>query len=174
MTGSSVCLIEADLREPGFARATGLRGLPGLAEVLTGHSALGAAIQPISEPMERPSGVTLRDRRRRYAAQTGRATKSREMEELVKELSARYDLVAVTRRPPPCSPTRFRCSSSRMVCSSSHRWGGAPQIRWPASMRSSKFSMRALSASSPIVPPRDREHRYGSIIGPTARPLARS
>jgi capsular exopolysaccharide synthesis family protein len=101
MTGSSICLIEADLRKPGFARATGLRERPGLAEVLTGHSPLGAAIQPISEP----NGTAVRrDVNVIVAGSTPpkpvELTKSREMEELVTELSRRYELVVVDAPPP--------------------------------------------------------------------------
>jgi tyrosine-protein kinase len=101
VTGSSVCLIEADLRKPGFARATGLRERPGLAEVLTGHSSLGAAVQPISEP----NGTAVRRDVNVIVAGSPppkpvELTKSREMEELVKELSARYELVVVDAPPP--------------------------------------------------------------------------
>lgn len=99
--GSRVCLVEADLRKPDFASATGLRELPGLAEVLTGQSALDDAVQQLAEPNEAPVGRHIDV----IVAGTTPAnpvelTESREMQELATQIGARYDLVVVDAPPP--------------------------------------------------------------------------
>jgi non-specific protein-tyrosine kinase len=99
--GSRVCLVEADLRKPDFASATGLRELPGLVEVLTGQSAFDDAVQQLSGPNGAPVGrhidVIVAGA---TPANPVELTESREMQELATQIGARYDLVVVDAPPP--------------------------------------------------------------------------
>ena len=100
-TGSSVCLIEADLRKPAFAQATGLRELPGLAEVLSGQSAPAEAVQRLTADA---NGEATRHLDLIVAGTVPpnpvELMESRRMATLVDDLSDRYDLVVIDTPPP--------------------------------------------------------------------------
>ena len=60
MVGSRVLFIEADLRRPAAAKAFGIAGEPGVAEVLIGAESLDGAVQRVESATARrpPSGST--------------------------------------------------------------------------------------------------------------------
>jgi polysaccharide biosynthesis transport protein len=103
-TGSSVLLVEADLRRPTIARQLALRLKPGLSDVLIGAAELRAATQAVD--LESPSFRGSRDVKLDVLVagaimppNPAALIESHAMEALLEEAKSRYDLVVIDTPP---------------------------------------------------------------------------
>jgi capsular exopolysaccharide synthesis family protein len=100
--GSSVLLVEADLRKPVLAVAEDLHRVPGLAEVLTGQSALARSLQRVAGHSHGQDPTRHLDVIVAGATPSNpvELIQSQDMATLLEEVSAAYDLVVVDAPPP--------------------------------------------------------------------------
>ncbi|HEY3969889.1 MAG TPA: polysaccharide biosynthesis tyrosine autokinase, partial [Solirubrobacteraceae bacterium] len=105
MSGSGkVVLLEADLRRPSLAKRLGVKGVPGLAEILSRNASFESALREISIPgrTENGNGTSAS-----FSVITAGAVppnpaelmESRAMIDLLSTLSERFDLVVVDTAP---------------------------------------------------------------------------
>ncbi|MBV9819721.1 MAG: polysaccharide biosynthesis tyrosine autokinase [Solirubrobacterales bacterium] len=104
---SNVVLVEADLRRPDLARRLGLRGGPGLAEVLSRNAALDTVIREVTVPPAASNHGSSQFAL--IAAGTippnpAQLVESRSMIDLLSTLAERFDLVIVDSAPTSIVP----------------------------------------------------------------------
>lgn len=95
-SGSSVVLLELDMRRPVLAHRLGLDHLPGLSELLTGNVDIDQALKPIpdwgnGELMLLPAGG--------FPPNPSELLESEELRDLLRELGDRFDYVVVDSPP---------------------------------------------------------------------------
>jgi succinoglycan biosynthesis transport protein ExoP len=91
-TGSSVIVVDADLRRPRIARALGMDGALGLPEVLIGRSTLDEAIQSCAGAFDVLPTATI-------VPNPSELLGSEPMKAVVEELRQRYDFVVYDSAP---------------------------------------------------------------------------
>ena len=89
----TVCVVDANLRQPGVASSLEVEQTPGLGNVLAGRSKISDALRPSASPglSVLPAGVLPSDPSRLLA--------SPEMESLIDHLRTRFDLVVIDTPP---------------------------------------------------------------------------
>ena len=109
MVGSRVLFIEADLRRPAAAKAFGIAGEPGVAEVLIGAESLDEAVQRVESATSKETSVGLD-----VLVAGGvlppnppRVLESQAMGTLLDEARDRYDLVVIDTPPLALLPDAF-------------------------------------------------------------------
>jgi capsular exopolysaccharide synthesis family protein len=105
-TDRRVLLIDADLRAPSIAAATGTIGTVGLTTVLVGKASIDDAIQPWTPLLDILTSGEL-------PSMSGRILASHKMRDLVAQLEDRYDFVVID--SPPLLPTADALAISHLT-----------------------------------------------------------
>lgn len=152
-SGSSVCLVEADLHRPKVAAYLGIENAVGLADVLSGERTLDQALVAKGRLTVLGAGTLVAD--------PGGLLTSRAMEALLETLRGRYDFVLID--VPPLLSIADGAATARMadgaVLVVRHRHARREQIRQAVRLLSNA-DVRLLGTVRTFVPA-ERKAGYG-------------